>query len=67
MGLLDGLPRAADLIADEDSVVLKLTRTQFEKIRRSHPSIAATVLFNLSSEMASRLRYVNLELQAASA
>jgi SulP family sulfate permease len=67
MGLLDGLPRSADLVADEDSVVLKLTRTQFEDIRHSHPNIAATILFNLSGEMATRLRYVNLELQAASA
>jgi CRP-like cAMP-binding protein len=66
MGLLDGLPRSADLVADEDSVVLKLTQLQFEEIRRSHPNIAATILFNLSSEMATRLRYVNLELQAAS-
>lgn len=66
MGLLDGLPRSADLSADEDCVVLKLTRTHFEEIRRSHPDIAATVLFNLSSEMASRLRYVNMELQEAS-
>lgn len=66
MGLLDGLPRSADLVADEDCVVLKLTRTQFEEIRHSHPNIAATVLFNLSTEMATRLRYVNMELQAAS-
>lgn len=67
MGLLDGLPRSADLTADEDSVVLKLSRTHFDEIRRSHPDIAATILFNLSSEMATRLRYVNLELQEASA
>jgi SulP family sulfate permease len=67
MGLLDGLPRSADLVADEDSVVLKLTRTQFDEIRRNHPDIAATMLFNLSAEMATRLRYVNLELQEASA
>lgn len=66
MGLLDGLPRSADLVADEGSVVLKLTRERFEKIRRNHPNIAATILFNLSIEMATRLRYVNLELQAAS-
>jgi CRP-like cAMP-binding protein len=66
MGLLDGLPRSADLNADEDSVVLKLTREHFDDIRRCHPNIAATVLFNLSTEMATRLRYVNLELQAAS-
>ncbi|MBK7766290.1 MAG: SLC26A/SulP transporter family protein [Sulfuritalea sp.] len=66
MGLLDGLPRSADLTADEDSVVLKLTRTHFDEMRRKHPNIAATVLFNLSAEMATRLRYINLELQAAS-
>jgi SulP family sulfate permease len=66
MGLLDGLPRSADLVADEESVVLKLTRERFEEIRQSQPSIAATVLFNLSGEMATRLRYANLELQAAS-
>jgi SulP family sulfate permease len=66
MGLLDGLPRSADLNADEDSVVLKLTREHFDDIRRRHPNIAATVLFNLSTEMATRLRYINLELQAAS-
>lgn len=66
MGLLDGLPRSADLVADENSVVLKLTRTKFEEIRRSHPGLAAAILFNLSSEMATRLRYVNLELREAS-
>lgn len=66
MGLLDGLSRSADLATDEESVVLKLSRTHFDEIRRSHPGIAATVLFNLSVEMATRLRYVNLELQEAS-
>lgn len=65
MGLLDGLPRSADVAADEDSVVLKLTRAQFERIRQTQPGLAATILFNLSSEMATRLRYVNLELQEA--
>ena len=64
MGLLDGLPRSADVYADEDTIVLKLARKTFERIRREHPELAATILFNLSVEMATRLRYTNLELQA---
>ena len=64
MGLLDGLPRSADVFADEDAIVLKLSRKTFEQIRRDHPELAATILFNLSVEMATRLRYINLELQA---
>jgi SulP family sulfate permease len=64
MGLLDGLPRSADVHADEDAVVMKLTRKAFERIRLAHPELAATILFNLSVEMATRLRYTNLELQA---
>ena len=63
---IPGEYHAVKVTADEDSVVLNLTRTRFEEIRRGHPNIAATVLFNLSTEMATRLRYVNLELQAAS-
>lgn len=64
MGLLDGLPRSADVYADEDTIVLKLARKTFERIRQAHPELAATILFNLSVEMATRLRYTNLELQA---
>ena len=67
MGLLDGFPRSADVLADEDAVVMKLTRKTFETIRREHPELAATILFNLSVEMAARLRYANLELQVGDA
>lgn len=67
MGLLDGLPRSADVFADGTASVLKLGRESFERIRAAHPDLAAKILFNLSVEMATRLRYTNRELQSGEA
>jgi SulP family sulfate permease len=67
LGLLDGGPRSADVVADEASVALKLTRKAFEKIRADNPQLAAKLLFNLGVEIAVRLRYSNREVQADNA
>ncbi len=64
LGLLDGGPRSADVVADEASVALKLTRKAFEEIRADNPQLAAKLLFNLGVEIAIRLRYSNREIQA---
>lgn len=63
LGLLDGGPRSANVVADEASVALRLKRKAFEKIRTENPELAAKLLFNLGVEMATRLRYTNRELQ----
>jgi CRP-like cAMP-binding protein/anti-anti-sigma regulatory factor len=64
LGLLDGGPRSADVIADEASIALKLTRKAFEEIRTDNPQLAAKLLFNVGVEIAIRLRYSNREVQA---
>lgn len=65
MGLLDGGPRSADVIADDHAIACKLSSANFEIIRRDHPYLAAKILFNLGVEMATRLRYTTQELQSA--
>ena len=40
-------------------------RERFEKIRREQPRLFAIVLFNLSLQLAERLRVTTLELRAA--
>ena len=67
LGLLDGGPRSADVIADEPSTAYRLTRESFAAIREDSPQLAATLLFNLGIEMAMRLRFANLEIEAGSA
>lgn len=63
LGLLDGRPRSADVYADEDAIVLKLTQRAFEQIRAQNPDLAAKILFNLGVEIAARLRYTTRAMQ----
>ena len=65
MALLEGKPRSADAIAEENSVVYSLSRESLEHLRAADPAVAATVLLNISRELANRLRITTTELRAA--
>lgn len=52
LALLDGGPRAADVIAESDVLALRLDRSAFLRLVRSDPRVATTLL----AEIAGRLR-----------
>jgi anti-anti-sigma regulatory factor len=64
MALLDAQTRSADAIADRDSVLKALSRSNFAKLREQHPSLFAKMMQNIAHEMSLRLRLTNQQLRA---
>ena len=64
MGLLQGHPRSADAIAEEDALVLELPRAHYERIAAENPALHSKLLLNLGLLMASRVRALTDELEA---
>lgn len=64
IGLLQGRPRSADAIAEDDAIVLELDRAAYERIRAEHPALLAKLLLNLGLLLASRVRALTDELEA---
>ncbi len=65
MALLEGKPRSADAVTEEDSVVYSLSRESLQYLQEHYAVVAATVLLNISRELANRLRVTTAELRAA--
>jgi len=59
ISLLDKGPRSADVIANERSTLLKITRASFARLRRQDPALAGPFLFSLSQILVGRMRAVN--------
>lgn len=51
MALLDGLPRSADAVANEDTELLVLSRTEFLSFVAHNESAAMSILFSLSQRL----------------
>jgi SulP family sulfate permease len=64
MGLLQGRPRSADAVAEEDALVLELPKAGYEKIVAEHPALLAKMLLNLGLLLSSRVRALTDELEA---
>jgi SulP family sulfate permease len=64
MGLLEGKPRSADVVADEDVEAYFLTESGFKTILREHPHIGQAMLVNIAQQLARRLRDTSEELQS---
>jgi SulP family sulfate permease len=64
MALLDAQNRSADALADRDSVLKALSRSNFAKLREQHPSLFAKMMQNIAHEMSLRLRLTNQQLRA---
>ncbi|MGZ8273273.1 MAG: SLC26A/SulP transporter family protein [Burkholderiaceae bacterium] len=67
MALLAGMARSADAIAEADALVLDLPRTQYNRLMADHPALLGKLLLNISLLLASRVRALSEELQAARA
>jgi SulP family sulfate permease len=67
MGLLAGAARSAVAIAESDALMLELQREQYERLVADHPAVFGKLLLNFSLLLASRVRSLSDELQAAHA
>ena len=62
MALFDHGPRSADVVANVDSTVVKLSASQFERLTREAPALAAPFLQATAKTLAARIRADNKRL-----
>ena len=67
VGFLDGAPRSATVVAQEDLLVAVLTRETFESLRESQPKAVHQILVNLALDLSFRLRHTTKLAAAKSA
>ena len=63
IALLDHGPRSADVIANADSRLLKISSAAFQKLMREAPALAASFLYGLSKSIGGRLRVLTQKYQ----
>ncbi len=63
ISLLDQGPRSADVVANADSLILKLTVSAFEALLHEDPGAAAPFLFALSRSVVGRMRIATKRYQ----
>src|SRR5262245_27036139 len=59
ISLFDHGPRSADVVANQDSVLLKIAANAFEPVLREAPDLAAPFLFAMSKTLMARIRADN--------
>lgn len=59
MAFLDGSPRSASAACVEESVILSMSRSSFEKLAARRPGIAYKVTMKIAGALAERLRTSN--------
>jgi CRP-like cAMP-binding protein len=57
ISLLDQGPRSADVVANRDSTLLKISNTGFERLLREAPALALPFVLALSREAVQRVRH----------
>lgn len=62
MSIIDQQPRSATCLAREDSLVLVLSRQNFETILEKHPELAVQLLSRLAKLLSQRLRAQNIQM-----
>lgn len=61
---LDGIPRSADVWADENSELLRLRPSEFERLSKENPKITTKLIVNLARELSQRLRQASAEVRS---
>jgi hypothetical protein len=59
ISLFDHGPRSADVVANKDSLLLKISAEAFEKLRTGAPDLAAPFLFAMAKTLTARIRADN--------
>jgi hypothetical protein len=63
MALFDEGPRSADVVANQTSVLLKVSPEAFEKLRVQAPELAAPMLHSIARSLAGRIRADNKRIK----
>jgi CRP/FNR family transcriptional regulator, cyclic AMP receptor protein len=63
IALFDQGPRSADVVANKESSLLKITSEAFDKLRREAPELSAPILFAISKTLAARIRADNKRIK----
>ena len=63
IALFDQGPRSADVIANKESILLKITTEAFDRLRREAPELSAPILFSISKTLAARIRADNKRIK----
>ena len=63
IALFDQGPRSADVVANKDSILLKISSEAFDKLRREAPELSAPILFAISKTLAARIRADNKRIK----
>jgi len=63
ISLLDAGPRSADVIANSDSRLLKISSAAFGRVMREAPALAASFLYGLSQSIGARVRVLTQKYQ----
>jgi SulP family sulfate permease len=67
MGLLERRPRSADAVAEDDAVVLTLSRSAFDHLSAERPALVGQMLLNMSLHLSARVRALTQPPDDASA
>jgi CRP-like cAMP-binding protein len=59
ISLFDHGPRSADVLANKDSTLLRISSTAFDKLVREAPDLAAPVLLAIGKTLCARIRLDN--------
>ncbi|MBC7952407.1 MAG: SLC26A/SulP transporter family protein [Rhodospirillaceae bacterium] len=65
MALLEGQPRSADAVADDDIVVYELAADRFASLSEEAPRLTHHLVLNIARELAARLRVTSEQLRVA--
>lgn len=63
IALFDQGPRSADVIANKDSILLKISTDGFDRLRREAPELSVPILFSISKTLAARIRADNKRIK----
>jgi CRP-like cAMP-binding protein len=63
IALFDQGPRSADVLANKESILLKISSEAFDKLRRDAPELSAPILFSISKTLAARIRADNKRIK----
>jgi CRP-like cAMP-binding protein len=58
VAFLDGAPRSAELVAETEGELRRLSLESFESLAARHPELGRAILFDLGRITATRLRWL---------
>lgn len=64
IGLIDGAPRSANVVANTDMMLATLSRSSLAKLLSEHPDVACKVLLAIAQRLSTRVREGNAKMRS---